>query len=151
MKFAPRSGLSDFFRAMCKEHGLRVTPQRVAVYEELLRSGKHPTAERVHAMVRRRHPNVSLDTVNRTLLTFVRIGLVGIAEDRGGPRRYDANRAPHHHVHCVVCGAIEDFHNSEFDALKIPVDIRRKYRIIGKRVVAYGTCTKCRAKDDMTG
>ena len=135
-------------RAKCRENGLRITPQRTAIYEELSRSGKHPSAEQLNARVKARFPNISLDTVNRTLLTFARMGLAEIVEGFGNARRYDPNLKSHHHVHCIKCGAITDFLNSDYDALKIPADIRRRFEIISKKVVLNGICPKCRGKRD---
>ena len=73
----------------CREHGLRITPQRMAVYDAICGVGTHPTAEQLHQTIKRRFPNISLDTVNRTLLTFSEIGLIEIVEAYGRPRRYD--------------------------------------------------------------
>jgi len=126
--------------------GLKVTPQREAIYEELSKSDKHPTAEQLHARVRKRLPKVSLDTVNRTLLTFAEIGLADIVEGDGSPRRYDPDMDAHHHVHCVKCGTILDFCNSEFDALEVPSDIRRRFKVLSKKVVISAICPGCRCK-----
>ena len=138
------SGSMDSFRARCREMGLKVTPQRQVIFEELLRSNEHPTAEQLHASVTKRMPNVSLDTVNRTLLTFAEIGLADIVEGNGRPRRYDPDMSSHHHVHCVRCGAIVDFPSSEFDGLKVPPDIRRRFKVLNKRVVISAICPGCR-------
>ena len=36
------------FLQICREHHLKVTPQRVAIYQELLHSDTHPTADAVY-------------------------------------------------------------------------------------------------------
>lgn len=143
MKNTPETPQPDSFQTLCRERGLRVTPQRTAIYEELCRSGNHPTAEQVHARVRRRLPSISLNTVNETLLTFSRANMVDIVEGFGSPRRYDPNRTLHHHVHCVKCGGILDFENAAFDRLKAPPEIERAYSIINTKVVLTGICSKC--------
>jgi len=127
-----------------REHGLKLTPQRIAVYENLIKSGKHLAAEELYRLVKRDISGISLDTVNRTLRTFAKIGLVEIVEDLGSSRRYDSNLNKHHHFHCVKCGAIIDFYDEEYDNLKIPPRIRHRYEIRGKRVVISGVCDKCR-------
>jgi len=53
------------FQAKCREAGLKVTPQRMAVYKVLIESKQHPSAEMVFRKVRGVIPNISLDTVNR--------------------------------------------------------------------------------------
>jgi Fur family peroxide stress response transcriptional regulator len=146
MKTRRKRDLNPDIRAALRKKGLKVTPQREVVYDELLRSGTHPTAEQLHSKVKKRLPNVSMDTVYRTLLTLVEIGLAAVVEGDGSPRRYDPETKAHHHVHCVKCGAIKDFLSSEFDALETPKDIRKSFEVLGKRVVISGICSRCRGK-----
>ncbi|MBM3297837.1 MAG: transcriptional repressor, partial [Candidatus Aminicenantes bacterium] len=78
----------EIYRRKSREKGLKVTPQRAAIYEELLRARDHPTAEAVYRRVLKRMPNISFDTVNRTLLTFAQIGITKIVEGYGQAKRY---------------------------------------------------------------
>lgn len=134
------------FPDQARAHGLRVTPQREAVYAELVHSGQHPTAEQLFKAVRQRFPNISLDTVNRTLLTFAKIGLASVVESYGSPRRYDADLEPHHHAHCIKCGMIMDFQDKSFENLQVPDRIRQKFKVVGKKVVLKGICNRCRGR-----
>jgi Fur family transcriptional regulator, peroxide stress response regulator len=131
------------FLAMCKEHGLRVTPQRLAVLKALSGSEDHPTADAVYRLVRKEHPNISFDTVNRTLLTFAEVGVVDIVEGRGGPRRFDPNMTKHHHVHCVRCGRIVDFYSDVFDGLEIPREVEERFTVLTKKVAITAICRDC--------
>jgi Fur family peroxide stress response transcriptional regulator len=137
----------DRFVDHCKKFGLRITPQRCAVYEKLIRSKNHPTAEQLYQAVKKEFPNVSFDTVNRTLLTFAEIGLVEIVQTKGAPRRFDAIAESHHHFNCVSCGKIVDFHDEEYDSLKVPKHLEDKFAIFAKRVVLTGLCGQCRKKN----
>ena len=134
----------DFFQTRCREYGLRVTPQRIAIYEELCRSGNHPTAEQVHSMIGQRFPTISFNTVNQTLLTFTRINLADIVEGFGSPRRYDPNLEAHHHVHCTQCGKILDVYSPSLDRIEVPSNIKRDYEIVRSKVVLAGKCADCR-------
>jgi Fur family peroxide stress response transcriptional regulator len=134
----------EFLRKICHKSGLRVTPQRIAIYQELCTSRKHPTAEQLHTTMKRRFPGISLNTVNLTLLKFAEIGLIDIVEGYGSPRRYDPRTEAHHHVHCIKCGCILDFESPDFDRLDIPQEVRREYQIVGMKVVLVGICTHCR-------
>jgi Fur family peroxide stress response transcriptional regulator len=133
----------DAFKDICRRHDLRVTPQRVAIYEEIITSKEHPSAERVFQSIRKIFPNISFDTVNRTLLTFTRIGLIDVVEGHGGPRRFDPDRSKHHHLHCVRCGKIIDFCDERYDKLKVPKDIENRFRVLSKRVVVNILCEAC--------
>lgn len=121
-----------------------MTPQRVAIFKVVLKSDKHPTANAVYRAIQQEYPNISFDTVNRTLLTFAGIGVVDVVEIFGGAKRFDPNGANHHHMHCVRCGTIIDFQNRTYDNLKVPEDLRDEFRVISKRVVFRGLCKACR-------
>lgn len=132
----------------CKRFGLRITPQRCAVYKELLKSRKHPTADEMFQTIKKEFSNISYDTVNRTLLTFAEIGLVDVVSTKGGPRRFDPVMDNHHHFHCVNCGKIIDFYSEQCSNLQIPSNIKNDFTVFTKRVVLNGLCKQCRKRRD---
>jgi len=134
------------FRNKCRKHNLKSTPQRTATYKELTGSKDHPTASTIFDKVRKSFPDISFDTVNRTLLTFSEIGLVSVVEGYGEPKRFDPNLQAHHHFRCVKCNNIIDFHNKSLDNIKIPQEIKTLFTVMNKRVVLEGICDKCREK-----
>jgi len=133
------------FESICREHGLSITPQRVAIYKELLSSLEHPSAIMIYKKVSQYYPNISLDTVNRTLLTFHKIGLAKAVGGSGDPKRFDPNLEPHHHFRCISCGEIIDFRDEFYDALEIPAEIKEKFVVLEKKVHLEGFCDQCRA------
>nr|HPG31568.1 transcriptional repressor [bacterium] len=50
--------------------GLRITPQRVVIYSAVLKCANHPCAEKIYKAISLENPNISFDTVNRTLISF---------------------------------------------------------------------------------
>jgi Fur family peroxide stress response transcriptional regulator len=71
------------------------------------------------------------------------MGIVSLVEGYGEPKRFDPDTEQHHHFRCIKCNRIIDIHHKDFDKLKIPVEIRRKYTVLKKRVVIEGFCKKC--------
>ncbi len=136
----------DFFREKCRENNLKVTPQRVIIYEELLKSKDHPNAEVLFERVKKIFPDISLDTVNRALLTFSQIGIVNIVEGNGEPRRFDPDIENHHHFRCVKCNTIIDFDYKLYDNIEVPEKIDKKFTVLNKKVLLQGYCNKCRNK-----
>jgi Fur family peroxide stress response transcriptional regulator len=96
------------FADRCRQGGLAVTPQRLAIIEALLGATDHPRAETVFEAVRKLHPHISLATVHRTLETLCQIGEARKVTMLHDSARYDGNLAPHHHVVCVRCRRIRD-------------------------------------------
>lgn len=135
------------FQAKCREAGLKVTPQRMAVYKVLIESKQHPSAEMVCRKVRKVVPNISLDTVNRTLLTLARIGAASIVEGSGDVKRFDGCLETHQHFKCIKCRRIFDFHYKPFDNIAVPKNISRKFTVLRKTVYLEGICDLCAKKN----
>ena len=135
--------MMDKFRVACREAGLKITPQRIEVYKVLIESKEHPSAEMVYQKVKKVVPNISLDTVNRTLLTLNRIGTACVVEGSGEPKRFDGNLNSHQHFKCISCHRIIDFYHKPFDTIEIPKAISKKFKIIKKTVYFEGVCDLC--------
>lgn len=131
------------FLTRCAEHGLKITPQRTVIYEALFHSKEHPTADSVYKKVKSKLPNISFDTVNRTLLTFSKINLIHVVEGYGEAKRFEPDLAPHHHFRCVNCNSILDFQEKAFDSLEVPTKILKKFKVLNKKVLLEGLCDKC--------
>ncbi|MBU1344953.1 MAG: transcriptional repressor [Proteobacteria bacterium] len=137
----------ELFFTKCKQHHLKITPQRIAVYKALKDAVNHPSADAVHKKIKNEFPNISLDTVNRTLLTFSEINIIAIVEGQGDPRRFDPNLDSHHHFYCLSCNEIFDVYDEALNAIKIPETIENKFTITGKRLCLQGFCNKCNCRE----
>lgn len=143
------SGLNkkmDAFQASCRKAGLKVTPQRMAVYKVLLEAKEHPSADTVFKEVRKVLPSISLDTVNRTLNTLSEIGIAFVVEGSGDAKRFDGNLDNHQHFKCVKCKRVIDFYHKAFDNIKIPKSISGKFTILRRAIYFEGICDLCREK-----
>ena len=87
-----------------REKGLKVTPQRIAVYNMLLHSTEHPNAETIYRTLEATNPTMSLATVYKTLDFFKHLRLVQELNVGEGSARYDAQVHCHPHTVCTVCG-----------------------------------------------
>jgi Fur family peroxide stress response transcriptional regulator len=127
-----------------REHRLKVTPQRLAVYDALQGAVDHPSAEQIFHKVRKRLQHISFDTVNRTLLTFAEIHLVDTVEGSGEPRRFDPRIKEHHHFLCTRCRGITDIEAPARVDVPVPPEIRRTCEVTGRRIIYQGICESCR-------
>lgn len=134
----------ELFIETCHRNGLKVTPQRIAIFRALIQSDHHPTADAMFRTVRKEYPHISFDTVNRTLLTFAHIGLAEVVETFGGPKRFDSDVGVHHHLHCVSCGRIIDFTHEDYSHLEVPAALAEQFQVVSKRVVLKGYCDQCK-------
>ena len=138
--------MMDIFYRISKENGLKITPQRTAIYQELLKAKDHPSADIIYRRLVKKIPNISFDTVNRTLATFSKIGIANVVEGYGQPKRFDPDITIHHHFRCVQCDTIIDFHNKAYDNITVPQEIQKQFTVWNKKVVLEGLCNKCKKK-----
>ena len=82
------------------QHGLRCTKQRKVIYDALVASKIHPTAEELHNLVSECCPGTSLATVYNTLEALCRSGLCIRLNATTGGARYDASQDDH--LHCIT-------------------------------------------------
>ncbi|HLN54155.1 MAG TPA: transcriptional repressor [Lentimicrobium sp.] len=97
--------------------GLKITPQRMAVLEVLLKSKNHPTAESIHNQVLESIPGISATTIYNTLDTFVKNGLVGRVKTDADVMRYEPVSEHHHHLYSSASDRMEDYYDQELDQL----------------------------------
>jgi Fur family peroxide stress response transcriptional regulator len=138
--------ITEEFEHTCRRHNLKITPQRIALYNIVKNNKTHPSAQDIYRKVIQSYPNISFDTVNRTLNTFAEIGIIDVVEGYGEPRKFDPDREPHHHLHCIRCGKIVDFHDNELDNIDIPSHVLEEFDVVSTRFVINGICGECRYK-----
>ena len=119
--------------------GYRVTKQRAAIFEYLLSTDAHPTAETIHQSVRRQLPSISLATVYKAVDSFVDVGLVNRIQRGASSARYDATVADHAHCRCLSCDGLWD----------APHDTRsheapEAFEVVHVNVEYVGYCAECR-------
>lgn len=108
---------TDFLIKQLKLKGLKVTPQRVAIYEAVVKLKNHPTAEKIIDYIKKSHPNISVGTVYKVLDSLVENQLLKKVKKEKHVMRYDAMMQQHHHLYCTETERIEDFEDSDLDKL----------------------------------
>ena len=104
-------------RHKLQEKGLKVTPQRVAIFDAIVRLRNHPTADHIIDYVRSNHPNISVGTVYKVLDSLVENNLVKKVKTERDIMRYDAIMTNHHHLYCAETDRIEDFEDEKLNEL----------------------------------
>jgi Fur family peroxide stress response transcriptional regulator len=145
-RVSDKKELLEKFREKCRRNNVSLTPQRVSIYSILTESYIHPTAEDIFNRIRETFPDISIDTVYRTLGIFSQMGIIDVVEGYGEAKRYDPDTEPHHHFRCKRCNEIVDFHETSYNKLKVPAAIKKKYSVTNIKVVIEGLCEKCKHK-----
>lgn len=104
----PAAATGAALAAALHAHGMRVTPQKLAVFRLLQVENYHPTPDMIYAELREQYPMISLGTVYQILEQFSQVGVVRKIFSGGNRQRFDGNREPHAHFVCERCGRIDD-------------------------------------------
>jgi len=104
-------------RSQISNSGLKVTPQRIAVYKALINIKDHPTAEMVKRYISKKHPSISLGTIYNTLESFVEKGLIEKIKTEDDVMRYETVLENHHHLYCQKTEDIADYYDDELNEL----------------------------------
>ena len=104
-------------RSALTTHGLKVTPQRIAVYRALLELGNHPDTDQIIAQVIKVHPTISPGTIYKTLDLFAEYGIIIRIKTDTGRMRFDHRTGPHHHLYDKTNDKIVDFDDDELNKL----------------------------------
>ena len=139
------------FADRCRQSGLAVTPQRLAIIEALLATTDHPRAETVFEAVRKLHPHISLATVHRTLETLCQIGEARKVTTLHDSARYDGNLTPHHHVVCVRCRRIRDVEISGLEHVLDGNAGLQGFQPLGWSLEIQALCDNCRKQHSGAG
>lgn len=100
-----------------KQKKLKVTPQRVLVFEAIMKIHGHPVAEQIIETVQKKNPNISQGTIYKTLEMFVKNGIIRKVKTDADVMRYDAETEKHHHLYCSETERIEDYYDEELNEL----------------------------------
>jgi Fur family peroxide stress response transcriptional regulator len=138
-----RESKIEILKRICKQHGIKVTPQRMEVFLEIIEASDHPSAEQVFKRVRTKLPTISLDTVYRTLSTFDQFGLISKVHFFEDKTRFDPNTTHHHHFICTVCKSVLDFRWPELDDANLPSETEGWGKANTKHLQIMGICSKC--------
>jgi len=99
------------------KHGLKITPQRIAVLDAITTIDGHPTADNLIEFIRRNHPNIAIGTVYKTLETFVEKGIIKKVKTEKDIMRYELTKENHHHLYSTDTERIEDYYDEELNTL----------------------------------
>lgn len=126
------------------EKGLKLTPQRMAIFRILSESDKHLTADEVYQKAREDYPMLSAATVYRNMEQMVSSGLLSHLGRKGTAMKYDSNLEEHHHFICSHCRKVSDIYLGK---VSYELDLEKSRlgdaKIEASELYLYGACEDC--------
>ena len=136
---------------LLREHGLRVTAQRLAVLKAVS-ARPHATADELIGDVRVRIGSVSRQAVYDALERLVEKDLVRRIQPAGSPARFEDRVGDnHHHLICRTCGHTVDVDCSVGAAPCLTTADSLGYEIDEAEVIYWGRCPECLAAPEASG
>lgn len=120
-----------------------MTKQRKVVYDVLLDTLDHPTANEVFFRSKERMEGISLATVYNCLETLTDAGLVKQVNIDRAPSRYCPNLHDHAHFLCVNCGSVLDIDPNSATGFLEAWQLPDGSKVEQIEVAMKGTCAKC--------
>lgn len=135
----------QFLREKAKEDGMRHTPQRDAIVEALFSAGGHMTVDELYAVLHKKHPEMGIATVHRTLKLLCRYGLAEEMKIGNSKAKYEAKLGKEHHDHliCVNCGTIIEVHDERIEELQSIMANKEDFKPLYHSLEIFGLCKKC--------
>lgn len=127
-----------------RQHGCRITWQRVAVLQALCDLNGHASAEMIQKQIRKDQLDVALSTVYRTLERLRDMQVLSQTDLGRGCAEYEfVSDHPHHHLICRRCGRVIDLGHAYLT--KIAEAIRRDmgFQPILDHLAIFGLCPDC--------
>ncbi len=128
----------------------RETLQRRVVYETIMSTRSHPTADWIFEQARGKMPKISLGTVYRNLSILKRDGFIHEVFGIDRRTRYEEKQEPHTHFICLSCSEIRDVGSS------LEMDWQTCKELVGcevleQRMALFGHCSACLLRKKQAG
>ena len=126
-----------------RKSGYKVTPQRLAIYEELAKEHWHPSAELLYERLKAKYPSLSLATVYKTMEILSDVKVARMLSTPEASVRFDGDMSDHGHCQCIRCNKIVDIRFNK-DDLTHKVEKETNFLITAKEIYFFGLCPACR-------
>ncbi len=137
-----------------KPHCARWTGARQEVFDLLVKTEQHLSAQDIHRLCQDANSDIGLTTIYRTLELLDKAGLVGRVHSGDGHTRFEYRRSAqadhHHHLICTGCGQILNYRDFEQEELEL---VRRTEELLARKhgflirdhnIEFIGLCPECR-------
>ncbi len=146
-----RSGTTErenTLKQACRDHGLRMTGQRLTILAVLAQADDHPDAVELHRRAAQIDPGISLATVYRTVKLLQDKGILARHAFADGRARYETAEGDHHdHLIDIESGRVIEFQSPEIERLQDEVARRLGFKIVSHRLEIYARPIKARRRE----
>jgi Fur family peroxide stress response transcriptional regulator len=129
------------YTTLLKEYDLKVTPQRVAIVEELYSNG-HMNIDDLYKKLLEKFPSISLATIYKNINAMIEKVFLNEVKIPNAKSVYELVKDEHSHLVCSSCGKIEDV-DLDISNLVKEATSSKNYTINQASIIFAGVCTDC--------
>jgi Fur family transcriptional regulator, peroxide stress response regulator len=130
------------YEILLKEHGLKVTPQRVGILSIMDIAG-HISLEDMYEKIKAKFTSISLATLYKNIHAMQDSALIEEVQIPHQKPRYEIKKAVHGHVLCEQCGSFVDI-EIDSNTLMDRMEQKSGFTINSVAVTLLGVCEECR-------
>lgn len=140
--------LIDKFKETLHDNGMKCTPERLSIFQEIYSSSEHFDADEIYFRMRKEKKRVSRATVYRTLDLLVENGFVSKVNVGLSQVHFENTLAQEHHEHlvCTQCGKIIEFNNNVIENEQDKICEEHGFFPTKHNLIIFGLCESCRKR-----
>ncbi|HKE98230.1 MAG TPA: Fur family transcriptional regulator [Actinomycetes bacterium] len=137
--------------ALMRDQGVRMTPQRIAIVNEIMRAPGYVVPLAVIQRVQAKVPGVSASTIYRTLERLERLGVLAHVHLEQGLGYHHTGETHHAHLVCTGCGKEQEIPLGQLQQLEREVEHAHGFRPDFSHHPISGRCQDCRGTSPPPG
>ncbi len=137
------------FRDFIKSNGLRYTPERECILNEVFSRHDHFSIDELYLSLYKKNPAISKASIYRTIPLLVKAGLVKevFYGEKHAYYEHIYGHPHHEHMRCIQCKKVIEFEDEDIHKFLDKICRKQKFTIKSHYVEVNGLCHDCQLLD----